>query len=530
MLHHGVRRYSAVLTLFVCALMGLDRTAIADAPGPILNAIYPPGGQAGTSVDVIVVGSALEGLSELVCDDPRITSTFLGNQRFTLNIPKDVPPGLYDVRALGTNGLSSPRSFFVSPRKTLVEREPKGQRETSEVVMLDVSLCGRIEAAGDVDAFQFHAQAGQRIVIDCWAQRLDSSLRAVLELRDDRGHQVSSNQGYAGLDPLIDYRVPADGDFVVRVFDLTYSGSPEHIYRLDIDTGPRIEFAWPNVVELGKTAHVSLFGRNLVRETSGAISAGFDHVEVDVTPPTHGTLGLPRSFLRPARFAVDEFAVDVQGAVTPVQVGVTDVPVVLDNGTNHLPEKAQEIRWPCEVSGRLEAGDEKDWYLLRLRRGEVLWLELYGERIGSPVDLDLSVFDARARHELLHLTDCQDQPGAGVILTSHSDPAGRWVAPADGDYLILVRNVIGGSSRDPRRVYRLSVRREEADFQLLAVPAGGREPGGWNVPRGGRAWIEIVALRRRGMSQPIRVSASGLPGRFRLPGRLDSGRTSTVCP
>ena len=59
------------------------------------------------------------------------------------------------------------------------------------------------------------------------------------------------------------------------------------------------------------------------------------------------------------------------------------------------PTTAQEIPWPCEVSGRLEAGDEKDWYLLHARRGEVVWLELFGERIGSPVDLDLSVLDAR---------------------------------------------------------------------------------------------------------------------------------------
>ena len=46
------------------------------------------------------------------------------------------------------------------------------------------------------------------------------------------------------------------------------------------------------------------------------------------------------------------------------------------------------------------------------------------------------------------------------------------MAPADGDYLILVRNVIGGTGRDPRRIYRLSVRREEHDFRLLAIPGG----------------------------------------------------------
>ncbi len=309
---------------------------------------------------------------------------------------------------------------------------------------------------------------------------------------------------------MVDFFAPAAGNYIVRVFDLTYTGSPEHVYRLDIDTGPRIDFAWPNVVEEGKTTRVTLFGRNLGPGGKSTDPLRFDRAYVEVTPPRSESFGLPRSFLRPERFAVEEYPLDLAGAPSPVLLGVTDVPVHRDVETNHQPDEAQEIEWPCEVSGRLVAGDEKDWYLLHARRGEVIWLELYGERIGSPVDLDLSVYDARDRRELLHLTDGQEQPGVGAILFGHSDPAGRWVAPADGEYLILVRNVTGGWRPDPRRGYRLSVRREEADFELLAVPAGGRELGGWNVPRGGRAVLDLIALRKRGLSQPIRVSASGL--------------------
>ena len=45
--------------------------------------------------------------------------------------------------------------------------------------------------------------------------------------------------------------------------------------------------------------------------------------------------------------------------------------------------------------------------------------------------------------------------------TSHLDPSGRWVVPQDGEYLVALRNLVGGVSNDPRRIYRLSVRREE---------------------------------------------------------------------
>lgn len=501
-----------ILCLGILSVPG--RWADAQEPGPRLDVIFPPGGQSGTSFEVRVGGSALDGLSGLVCDEPRITATALGNLRFTLHIPKDVPPGLYDVRAHGEKGLSAPRGIFVSPRETVCEVEAA---DAPQEVKIDVSACGVIGAPGAVDAFRFRAAAGQRVVVDCWAERLDSKLRAVLELEDGRGRRLASNRGYSGLDPLIDYRVPADGEFVVRVFDLTYTGGPGYVYRLDIDTGPRVEFAWPNVLERGKAGRVSVFGRNLggVVGTQGALE--FDRLEVDVTPPPANTAGWTRTFSRPARFAVEEFAHDFRGAAAPLALGLTDVPVALDDDANHRPAAAREIRWPLEVSGRLEVGDEADWYRLRAQRGEVLWLELYGERIGSPVDLDLSVYDARGERELLHLGDGPDENGSGAIPTSHTDPAGRWVAPADGSYLILVRNVIGGTARDPRRVYRLSVRREDPDFRLLAIPGGDRDAGVCNVGRGGRATIDLVALRRRGFSGPIRVSASGLPGGLECP-------------
>jgi len=402
----------------------------------------------------------------------------------------------------------------VSPRETVAADEAV---QASQAVKLDVSLFGLIETPGDVDTFRFHARAGQRVVIDCWAERLDSKLRAVLELEDGQGRRLSSNRGYSGLDPLIDYRVAADGDFIVRVFDLTSSGSPEHVYRLDIDTGPRIEFAWPNVVEQSKATRVSLFGRNLGGVGEAHAARTFDRLVVDVTPPSVVALGPTRIFSPPARFAVEEFSYDLPNAASPLALGLTDVPVAFDSDSNHQPAAAQDVGWPLEVNGRLEVGDEKDWYRLRARRGEVVWLELYGERIGSPVDLDLSVYDIRGERELLHLADSLDEDGPRAIPTSHTDPVGRWVAPADGNYLILVCNVIGGAARDPRRLYRLSVRREEPDFRLLAIPGGERDPGVCNVGRGGRALIDLVALRRRGFSGPFRVTASELPNGLECP-------------
>jgi len=198
-------------------------------------------------------------------------------------------------------------------------------------------------------------------------------------------------------------------------------------------------------------------------------------------------------------------------------VGVTDVPVIAAAADNHVPGHAQEIAVPCEISGQLTDGDERHWYAVHARRGEVLWLEAFGERIGSPVDLAVSVLDASGRQELVKLADCRENLGGYRFPTAHTDPAGRWVAPADGHYLILVRNVIGGLKRDPRRLYRLSVRREEPDFHLAVVARRADQPAGLNVWRGGREMGEVLAFRRRGLDGPIRVTADRLPPGVQCP-------------
>jgi hypothetical protein len=165
----------------------------------------------------------------------------------------------------------------------------------------------------------------------------------------------------------------------------------------------------------------------------------------------------------------------------------------------------------------LTAGDERDWFAVRARRGEVFWLEALGARIGAPVDLDVAVLDPSGQKELVKLSDCLENLGGNRFPMSHPDPAGRWVAPADGRYLIVVRNLIGGLGDDPRRIYRLCVRREEPDFHLAVVSRRTDQPAGLTVWRGGREMAEVLAVRRRGMDGPIRVTAQDLPPGIQCP-------------
>ncbi|MDA1018451.1 MAG: PPC domain-containing protein [Planctomycetota bacterium] len=508
-------RYRAtILSAGMCFVVLLASRVFGQLP-PVISTVFPAGGRAGQSVEIAVSGSNLQGLRTLHCNVVGVRCEQLEPTRFRLTIPENSPLGLHDVWAVGDNGVSAPRTFVIGNRAERLELEPNQTELDAMSVPLDVVINGQLDKVGDTDHFRFEAKQGQRVVVECWAERIDSRLRAVLEIFDATGRRLDVNRGYFGIDPLIDFRVPADGSYVVKVHDLVSMGSAEHYYRLDIDTGPRVAFSVPSVIRRGKASRVALYGWNFVgsvdRATTPDDHAALDRVEVDIPESLAQAVWPLPVRMQPAQavLAGNSFPYHFPGSHAPVVIGLSDVPVVLDRDDNHSPVSAQEIVVPCEVSGRLVVGDERDWFAIQARRGEVLFMEGLGERIDSPIDLQISVHDASAQREFAQFGDETRNIG-GTFPTGHLDPAGRWVCPADGRYLIAIRNLIGGLQTNPRRTYRLSVRREVPDFQLVVVPRRD-DPAGLNLQRGGREVLDLLAFRRRGLDGPIRVSAKDLP-------------------
>ena len=216
------------------------------------------------------------------------------------------------------------------------------------------------------------------MILECWSHRLDSQLRPILQLFDIRGRLLQVNRGFYGIDPLIDFQVPADGDYIVRLHDLTYSGSADHVYRLDIDSGPRVAFAIPSVIQAGRQARVQLFGWNLVK--SGP-TQGRTLQSVAIEIPADQARSRRRLPLRmhPSQMVIEGLAWQLPGGHAPVFIGVTDIPVITSSTENQAPQTAQPISCPCDVSGQLVRGDEQHWYAIQAKRGEVLYLEGLGQ-------------------------------------------------------------------------------------------------------------------------------------------------------
>jgi hypothetical protein len=163
--------------------------------------------------------------------------------------------------------------FALDTLPECLEKEPNDTSKQAQRVTLPIIVNGRMDRPNDWDVFQFTGRAGETVVAEVYARRLDSPLDSVLKLTDAAGKLLAWNDDHEDLgsgvnthhaDSYLLATLPADGAYYVHLGDTTRNGGEEYAYRLRIsDAQP--DFALrvvPSSVSLrGKaTAQVSVYG------------------------------------------------------------------------------------------------------------------------------------------------------------------------------------------------------------------------------------------------------------------------------
>ena len=133
----------------------------------------------------------------------------------------------------------------------MLEKEPNNRKENAQRVSLPVIVNGRIDQPGDWDVFRFDGRAGEEIVAEVSARRLDSPLDSLLRLTDAAGRELAVNddaedKGAALLthqaDSFLRFKLPASGAYYLHLGDTQGKGGPDYAYRLRISR-PQPDFA-----------------------------------------------------------------------------------------------------------------------------------------------------------------------------------------------------------------------------------------------------------------------------------------------
>jgi hypothetical protein len=175
---------------------------------------------------------------------------------------------------------------------------------------------------------------------------------------------------------------------------------------------------------------------------------------------------------------------------------------------NDSPESAQAIGLPVIINGRIDHPGDVDVYRFDGQPGEEVVAEVYARRLNSPLDSILKLTDADGKQ--LAINDDHDDKAFG-LLTHQADSYLRASLPARGTYDLHIGDAQhkGG----PEYGYRLRISRPRPDFELRVTPSC------VNLRAGGSAAVTVNAIRRDGFAGDIMLNLSGAPPGCTLAGK-----------
>lgn len=191
---------------------------------PVITHIFPLGAQEGS----------------------RATAALFGWNLPTQKVELDTTPGPQAIRYVSLPGDRAPINrvpYLVDSLPDVAEAEPNDDPKRAQKLAIPAAVNGRIGQPGDVDVFAISGRAGEEVVAEVYARRLNSPVDAALRLVDQAGKTVAANDDQADpeaalithqADPYLRLRLPQDGTYLVYLWDAQGQGGEEYAYRLRV--------------------------------------------------------------------------------------------------------------------------------------------------------------------------------------------------------------------------------------------------------------------------------------------------------
>lgn len=344
-------------------------------PPPTLARKLPIGVRRGGMVRLELEGEHLARTTGVEVSHPGLTAAVAAapppaDPRIVVELTaaEDAPLGRHELIVATPGGRTPPLAVWVD---TVDQCEEQALSEGP--LALPGAVWGALGKPGEVDEVRIVVAAGQTLLLDAAAKGVGSKADLVLTLVGPDGRVAASTLKTEGSDdPFLVWSAPADGTYVVRVHDLAYAGSPEHIYRLTVGALPFVLGVHPLVVPTGRETAVELVGVNLPADAV-----------VRVSPERPGEVPLPLD------------AAAYRWHRTPKVVAAELVAAEIE--PNDAPDQATAMAAPGEASGRLyspDGGQDVDHYRFSAKAGQELIFETESARRGLPVDTRLDVLTA----------------------------------------------------------------------------------------------------------------------------------------
>ena len=390
-------------------------------------------------------------------------------------------PGLENWWLVTDNG--------VSARSTLATDQLPQKPFAEKAGSLPVALHGTI-AGSQVRDVTFTGKAGQEIICEVEAQRLESKLRPVLKLYGPGNALLKWSLPLTALrgDTRLEVKLPADGEYRLQVHDLQFAAVAPGHFRVKIGQWSYADLAFPSTVQRGASAEVQLVGR------------------ADETQ----TVRLPSNAegkAAPAPWADASNSSGPQAAVW-----LSDLPELVEERAGSAAQSLPTL--PVAVNGRISKPGEEDAYELSVESGTDVDMDVSADSFGSPIDAELEVRDLNGARLAIN-DDSPDGP----------DPRLTYKVPKDVTKIVAVIRDVNGNG-GPRCIYRFHAAVKAAEktggFTLKMIEDSHTlEPG--------RAGVFKVEAVRDGYEGPIELTFDHLPEGVKISGqKIPAQATGTL--
>jgi hypothetical protein len=401
----------------------------------------------------------------------------------TLVIAPDCELGEHHIRLRTASGASYARTFWVSQFPTVDEVEPNDDFEKPQEVPLNVTLEGSAKPE-EVDYYKIKAKKGQRISVEVEGMRINDSKAgnilidpyvAILDMKRFE-LAVSDDSALLKQDSVTSILAPEDGEYIIEVRDSAYQGRGR--YRVHIGTFPRPLGVYPAGGKAGSEVEVTLLG-DQKGDYQTKVKLPAEGTE------THNVFGVHEGLIPPSGNELRVAAYDN---------------VLEKEPNNSAKEATVGAALPLAFNGILQEPGDTDYFKFSAKKGQKYRFLSFANKIGTPVDTVIYIYDAAGK-----------QIGSNDDADGSSDSRLDFAAPADGEYLVRVRDMLDRGGKD--FVYRIETEAPVPDV-LVTMPEqirGDIQYGKqFDIPKGNH-FAMVVNVSRKNYSGELQFDLPKLP-------------------
>lgn len=475
-------KFSLVLAL--CCLLA-SRSIAAN---PIIESVSPPVGQRGSEIAIRIEGEGFSDTAKLVfysddieCTEVKVLSEY--ELEAKVRISETCSLQNQPFRVLAEHGFSDMRAIRVTPFPVLKEGVDAKSSSQNESIDLQngVTVAGVLES-GDIDRYQIDLKKGQVLSAEVEAVRLGYELLdTVLAITGPDGTQLvrCDDDALFQQDPVASIVAPESGRYVVSLHESNYGGGQTSHYALHLGSFARPGVAFPAGGAYGQTIQIELLApdgtasQHVVRLPSEGKADGFEMI-------LEGESG--------------------QSLPTPLPFRLSSLRSALEQEPNQRPDEVtQAIRFPGAIDGIISSPGDVDLYRLQIAdTDELVCIEAFADRVGSPIDTMLRVFNAQG--QLIASNDDRGSHDSRIEFNSRGET----------EFLVEVSDKLKAGQANG--VYRLECTPVEPQLTTF-LPRPDRvsqESQSIAIPVGNRV-MKRVAIRRDYVEGEVSLQFTSLP-------------------